>query len=73
MRKAYGLGTTTPLPVTAEARSPLAKHDHEQRPETGARVDKDALESNIEEVDEMEKEAFDLYQWSQELSFEDIG
>ena len=86
MRKAYGLvGQTTPSPqATTTAvgerdtglsedggRTSEMKEGESKRVESG---DEEVLLSEPnEEMNEIERDAFELYQWSQELSFEDVG
>lgn len=73
MRKAYGIGQTP---------SPAADHDREVKGliSRSGRTSKmegegvrDGLAETNDEINEIEKEAFELYQWTQELSFEEIG
>lgn len=73
MRKAYGFGQT-PSPAAA------GDHDHEVKGLSGRstemegeRVHNGVLAETNDEINEIEKEAFELYQWTQELSFEEIG
>ena len=66
MRRAYGLGPT-PSP---EAKSFLKSGRTSEREKI---ENHDEMAEPNDEMNEMEREAFELYQWSQDLSFEDIG
>ena len=70
MRKTYVFGLT-PSPNDHDrdrVKALLENGEVEERD----KFDGVLTEAN-DELNEIEKEAFELYQWSQELSFEDIG
>ena len=74
MRKAYGFGLTP---------SPAGDYDREREEDgllsgrsteaEGEGVCDGVLAETNDEINEIEKEAFELYQWTQELSLEEIG
>ena len=71
MRKAYGFGQTP---------SPAGDHDCKVEGLSGRSTEMEGegvcdgvLAETNDEINEIEKEAFELYQWTQELSFEEIG
>ena len=71
MRKAYGLGPTpSPEGKLSAMKSEVVKEGEGDGGEPDEAV---AVDGPSEEMNDIEKEAFELYQWSKDLSFEDIG
>ena len=62
MRQAYGLGGSSPEGKGSLKSGRTSKLGEDGRDET-----------DFDEMNEIEREADELYQWTQELSFEDIG
>ena len=67
MRRVYGLGGITPS--SPEGKDSLKSGRTSDMGEEGEGGD----EAGFDEMNEIEREADELYQWTQELSFEDIG
>ena len=72
MRRVYGLGAS-PVSASPEANGSL-KSGRTGELEKAVREEEDGDENEpgVDEMNEIEREADELYQWSQELSFEDI-
>ena len=72
MRKAYGLGQT-PSPAGDCNHGMEGLISGRSTEMEGEGVCDGVLAETNDEINEIEKEAFELYQWTQELSFEEIG
>ena len=72
MRRVYGLGAGSP--TSPEARGSLRSGRTSELGKVGEGEGGGETEPGAgDEMNEIEREADELYQWSQELSFEDIG
>ena len=64
MRRVYGLGGASPS--SPEGKDSLKSGRTNEEGERGG-------ETGLDEIKDIEREADELYQWTQELSFDDIG
>ena len=67
MRRAYGVGGARP-PSSPEGKGSLKSGRTNEAGEGEGEG-----ETGIDEINDIELEADELYQWTQELSFDDIG
>lgn len=68
MRRAYGLGGASPS--SPEGKGSLALKSG-RTSEVGERGEKGEI--GFDEINDIERGADELYRWTQELSFDDIG